>query len=272
MNKKIFVSSLLAGLFVASVVFASTISVSLNSDGNYLQWTPSSGTTHYTLVDEVTCNGTTDYNSTNTVGNRDSYGTNLAPLPNGSVITQIDISPCASQNSAGSSSSVLNVFYRLNGIDSSDSGSYALSGTKPSQLGATTFSGLSTMKTSTTTLELGAILSSGTKGARLSRLSASITYTPLSAPSNLTATPVSSSEIDLSWTDNTTIEDGFSIERALQSGPTCLSYTQIASTTANTVSYSDTGLSSMTSYCYRVKAFNFGGYSPASNVASSTTP
>jgi len=42
------------------------------SDGNYLQWTPSTGTTHYTLVNETPCNGATNYVSTGTNGNRDS--------------------------------------------------------------------------------------------------------------------------------------------------------------------------------------------------------
>lgn len=34
------------------------------------------------------------------------------------------------------------------------------------------------------------------------------------APTDLTATPVSNSEIDLTWTDNSTDEDGFEIWRA----------------------------------------------------------
>lgn len=41
-------------------------------DGNYSQFTPSTGTTHYTLVDEIPPN-TTDYVSSATSGDRDSY-------------------------------------------------------------------------------------------------------------------------------------------------------------------------------------------------------
>ena len=43
-----------------------------SADGTYSDFTPSTGSTHYTLVDEATPN-TTDYVSSSTVGNRDSY-------------------------------------------------------------------------------------------------------------------------------------------------------------------------------------------------------
>src|SRR5437868_12337378 len=93
---------LAAVLFNNSVLASTTGILPPSSDGNYLQWTPSAGTTHYTLVDESACNGTTDYNSTGTIGNRDSYGVSLASVGNGAVISQIDIAPCASRNSNGS--------------------------------------------------------------------------------------------------------------------------------------------------------------------------
>lgn len=43
-----------------------------NGDGNYTSFTPSTGTTHYLLVDESTPN-TTDYNESSTATNKDSY-------------------------------------------------------------------------------------------------------------------------------------------------------------------------------------------------------
>ena len=49
-----------------------------DGDGNYTEWTPSTGTTHYTLVDETTPN-TSDYNSSGTSGQRDTYA--FAALP-----------------------------------------------------------------------------------------------------------------------------------------------------------------------------------------------
>ena len=119
----------------------------------------------------------------------------LSSVGNGAIISQVAVVPCASLNSSGGGSSTLNVFYRWNGTNSSDSGSYALSGTTPTQLATTTYASLNLFKTSTSTFEIGAVLTSGTKGARLSRIATVITYT-LTTPttaSALVATNTSSS-------------------------------------------------------------------------------
>lgn len=51
-----------------------------NSDGTYSNFTPSTGTSHYQLVDETTPN-ITDYNSSQTIGHRDSYNmSNLSSI------------------------------------------------------------------------------------------------------------------------------------------------------------------------------------------------
>lgn len=92
--------------------------------------------------------------------------------------------------------------------------------------------------------------------------------TPPAAPTNLVATAVSSSQINLTWTDNAADETGFSIERC--SGITC-SFTQIATVGANVTSYANTGLSASTSYSYRVRAYNTAGNSDYSNTASAVT-
>lgn len=263
----IVISSIIA-FFLAQLVLAdSTNSTLPSSDGAYLQWTPSTGTTHYTLVDESTCNGTTDYNSTSTVGNRDSYGVSLASVPNGSTITAIEVTPCASRNQNGNGSATMNVFYRYNGVGSADAGSYALTGTTPTQLAATAFSGLSLIKGSLSTLQIGAVLSAGTKGARLSRIATVVTYMPLAAPSNLSATTNGTSTgAVLSWTDNATNEDGFKIERH---DTVIKTFSEIVSFGAGVTTYTDPGLSPGT-YIYRVRAFNSGGFSAYSNLATTT--
>ncbi|MGQ9799814.1 MAG: fibronectin type III domain-containing protein, partial [Ignavibacterium sp.] len=87
------------------------------------------------------------------------------------------------------------------------------------------------------------------------------------APSNLTLTVVSSSQINLSWNDNSDNENGFRIERKIEGG----SYSQIIELGANVTSYSDTSLLPNTKYHYRVRSFNSYGNSSYSNEASATT-
>ncbi len=89
------------------------------------------------------------------------------------------------------------------------------------------------------------------------------------APSNLLATAPSSSQINLSWSDNSSNETGFKIERCQGSG--CSSFVQITTVAGNSTSYQNTGLSSSTSYSYRVRAYNGNGDSGYSNTASATT-
>lgn len=89
--------------------------------------------------------------------------------------------------------------------------------------------------------------------------------TPLGAPSNLRATPVSTTQINLSWRDNSTSEGGFQLERT---GPAGVTTFQLA---ANVTSYSDTGLSAGTHYSYRVRAFAGQQFSGYSNTAQAST-
>ncbi len=91
--------------------------------------------------------------------------------------------------------------------------------------------------------------------------------TPLNAPTALTAIPVSESRIYLSWADNSSIEDGFRIERKKGTDP----YATVATVDANITSYTDTGLSSSTTYYYRVRAYKGTSVSAYSNEASATT-
>ena len=91
--------------------------------------------------------------------------------------------------------------------------------------------------------------------------------TPPNAPTNLILTVVSSSQINLSWSDNSDNETGFKIERKMEGG----SYSEIGEVGANVTSYSDSSLLPDTKYYYRVRAFNSFGYSIYSNEASAKT-
>lgn len=88
------------------------------------------------------------------------------------------------------------------------------------------------------------------------------------APSGLTATAISSSQIILAWTDNSSDETGFAIERSTDGA----NFSSLGSVGAGVTAYSSTGLSPSTTYWYRVRATNGAGSSAPSNVASATTP
>ena len=77
---------------------------------------------------------------------------------------------------------------------------------------------------------------------------------PPSAPSDLTATAASSSQINLAWTDGSNNESGFKIERCTGAG--CTNFAQVGTAAANATSYTDTGLAASTSYTYQVRAYN----------------
>ena len=92
--------------------------------------------------------------------------------------------------------------------------------------------------------------------------------TPFEAPSSLDASTFSATEIDLTWTDNSNIETGFSIQKApAPGGP----FAEITTVGANITAYRDSGLPNSTSYYYRIRAYNGGDNSSFSNVADATT-
>ena len=89
------------------------------------------------------------------------------------------------------------------------------------------------------------------------------------APANLVATATSTSQINLSWTDNSTNETEFRIERC--QGANCTNFTAVATVAAGVTSWSNTGLVANTAYRYRVRACNAAGCSSYSNEAAATT-
>ncbi|MFA5795446.1 MAG: fibronectin type III domain-containing protein [Candidatus Brocadiia bacterium] len=89
--------------------------------------------------------------------------------------------------------------------------------------------------------------------------------TPLQPPSALNVAVISSSQINLAWTDNSANETGYKVERKTGSSSV---YSQISALGADAVAYSDTGLVDGDIYYYRVWACNANTSSAYSNEAS----
>ena len=88
-----------------------------------------------------------------------------------------------------------------------------------------------------------------------------LTASPLAAPTNLTAIVVSKTQINLSWTDNSSEEIGFKIER---------NDIFILTMAADITNYGDANLTCETTYNYSVKATNESGDSSAITASATT--
>ncbi len=89
------------------------------------------------------------------------------------------------------------------------------------------------------------------------------------APSELGVTAVSPTQIRLTWVDQSTTEDGFEVERRIESNT---KWIQIAGRVpANRPAFTDYGLQSGQAYWYRTRAFNAGGESAWSNEVVART-
>ena len=89
----------------------------------------------------------------------------------------------------------------------------------------------------------------------------------LTAPTGLNAITVSTTRIDLSWTDTTSTETGFGIEHSTDGS----NWSPEDTVSANVSAYTDTNLSPATTHYYRVRAFDAVTSSNWSNADSATT-
>ncbi|MDN5205235.1 RHS repeat-associated core domain-containing protein [Fulvivirgaceae bacterium BMA10] len=98
---------------------------------------------------------------------------------------------------------------------------------------------------------------------------ASVT-TGMNPPSGLAITVASHQQLDVSWTDNTALEDNYVLERSTMA---CFCEpAHVVTVNANVTSYQDTGLTPETTYYYRVKATSAAGSSNWSAVVGAATP
>jgi len=96
-------------------------------------------------------------------------------------------------------------------------------------------------------------------------------------PSDPRALVVSTSWINLYWSDNSNNETGFEVERCVGTAAVCAvnpsAWSQIGAPGVNTELFiNNTDVQLSTTYCYRVRAVNITGPSAWSPVASATTP
>ena len=77
-------------------------------------------------------------------------------------------------------------------------------------------------------------------------------------PSSLTGFGVTPTQVNLSWTDNSTNETGFKIERRIDGG----SFTLLGTVGENVYNFTDPNVVSRTTYTYRVYSYNSIGNSP----------
>jgi len=91
-----------------------------------------------------------------------------------------------------------------------------------------------------------------------------IPMSKLSAPTELAADIVTDTQVVLSWQDNSDIESGFSIERAMGSGI----YTQLATVAEDVTDYTDSSVAKGNTYTYRVRAFTNNEKSEYSNTVT----
>lgn len=93
--------------------------------------------------------------------------------------------------------------------------------------------------------------------------------TPPTVPTALTATAISQSQVNLSWTGSTDAGTGMGGYYVIRNG------SNVATVNASTTTFSDTGLAGFATYTYAIEAFDLASppnVSAQSTTASATTP
>ncbi len=182
--------------------------------------------------------------------------------------TQVDLNWTAATDNVGVTE------YRVERCQNAGCTSFAQVGTS----GSTTFSNPGLTASTAYRFRVRAVDAAGNLGPYSNIVTATTPgapdTTPPSAPTGLNATTVAFDRVDLGWTgstDNVGVA-AYRVERCIGTG--CTGFAEIAAPTATTVS--DTGVTTATTYRYRVRAAdasaNLSGYSNIIEVTTPSTP
>jgi hypothetical protein len=97
---------------------------------------------------------------------------------------------------------------------------------------------------------------------------AGLKFKSLPTALKIEASPISATEIELKWTDDTLNVDGYKVRRC--QGKDCTDFVEVRQLTPNLRLFRDFNLSPGTTYRYRLVAFNFRGETPSNIVAATT--
>jgi hypothetical protein len=130
--------------------------------------------------------------------------------------------------------------------------------------------GVSYEASPTTAAESARSLNANATKVAAYRVGSSSTVAPSvpSAPSGLAARSVAWNQVVVGWTDTSSNETGFKVERSLDG----VTFTEVATLGAGAVSYSDVAVTATSNYYYRVRAYNSIGGSSFTNTLGVTTP
>jgi titin len=137
----------------------------------------------------------------------------------------------------------------------------------PLAAGVTTYSDTTGLAAATSyTYRVSAIAPGGalTSAAPVAATTSGVT----AAPTGVTATAFSSTQINLKWTDMATNETGYHVSRRLTSGTV---WTDLPALPPNTTAYNSTGLVAGTGYTYKISAIAPGGELVSASAFSTTT-
>jgi hypothetical protein len=98
---------------------------------------------------------------------------------------------------------------------------------------------------------------------------AGLNFRSLPAAPEIAAKPISSTEIELTWTDDTLNAEGYRVRRC--QGRDCTDFVEAGQQLSPTArSFLDASLSASTTYRYQLVAFNFRGETPSDPVTVTT--